>query len=267
MVAGITRLGRDDLSRVLGGGARIVGVDEVARALSVGRADAAKKLARWASAGWLRRVRRGLYIPVPVEAGDPAAWSEDVLFVADTVWKPCYFSGWTAASHWGFTDQVFRTTVVRTVQRVRASHQMLLDHEYLVSHVQAGRMWGLSAVWHLDRRMSMADPARTVVDILDDPSLGGGIRHGGDILVAYLAEHDGNNLVEYAERLGNGTVFKRLGYLVRTLAPDRVELQRKCAARLPTGVSLLEPRGPGEGALDGAWGLRVNVRVSPGDSS
>ena len=30
----------------------------------------------WASRGWLRRVRRGLYIAVPVDARDPATWGE-----------------------------------------------------------------------------------------------------------------------------------------------------------------------------------------------
>jgi len=45
----------------------------------------ARKLARWARLGWLRRVRRGLYIPVPVEAEDPRRWTDDPLYLADAV--------------------------------------------------------------------------------------------------------------------------------------------------------------------------------------
>ena len=52
---------------------------------------------------------------------------------------PCYFTGWTAASHWALTDQVFRTTVLKTTARVRASSVRLLDHDYLLSHVDGGR--------------------------------------------------------------------------------------------------------------------------------
>lgn len=183
-------------------------VEDASRALSVDRRKAAKRLAHWASMGWLRRVRRGLYIPVPIEAENPGAWSEDALFLADVVWTPCYFTGWTSANHWGLTEQVFRTIVVKTTQRVRASRQRLLDHEYLLSHVPAARLWGLNVVWRLDRRVQMADPTRTVLDILDDPALGGGIRQVGDILVAYFEEHDGEDLLACGDRIGNRTVFK-----------------------------------------------------------
>jgi predicted transcriptional regulator of viral defense system len=66
----------------------------------------------------------------------------------------------------------------------------------------------------------MADPARTVVDVLDDPRLSGGIRLATEILAAYLQEGPPATLIEYAERLGNRTVFKRLGYLGEVLGAD-----------------------------------------------
>jgi predicted transcriptional regulator of viral defense system len=267
MRSGITGGSRDDLAHLLQRGRRVVSVDDTSRALGLDRREAAKRLAHWASTGWLRRVRRGLYIPVPLEAENPAAWSEDALFLADVVWAPCYFTGWTAANHWGLTEQVFRTIVVKTTQRVRASRQRLLDHEFLLSHVPTDKLWGVHVVWRHDRRIQMADPTRTVVDILDEPALGGGIRHAGDILVAYLAEHDGKELLAYVDRLGNRTVFKRLGYLLDVLAQHRRDLADECRKRLPAGVSLLEPGRPSGGTLSGAWGLRINVRLSPEGAS
>ena len=44
-----------------------------------------KRLSRQAREGWVRKVRRGLYIGVPVDASNPAAWSEDALIVAARV--------------------------------------------------------------------------------------------------------------------------------------------------------------------------------------
>ena len=113
---------------------------------------AAKKLARWAEQGWLRRVRRGLYIPVPVDVEHPELWSEDPLFLADAVWSPCYFTGWTAASHWGLTEQIFRTIVVRTTGRVRTTRQELLDQDYLVGHVPESVMAWVSKCWRKEWR-------------------------------------------------------------------------------------------------------------------
>src|SRR2546426_8162519 len=103
--AGIGATGRAELTRVLRSGRRFVTPADVAEALDVDAEAAAKKLSRWAADGWLRRARRGLYIPVPVDASNPAAWSEDALIVATAIWSPCYFTGWTAANHWALTEQ------------------------------------------------------------------------------------------------------------------------------------------------------------------
>ena len=266
--SGISAAGRSELTAVMGRGRRFVGVDETAIALNVDPKTSAKKLARWAEQGWLRRVRRGLYIAVPVDAEDPKAWSEDALVIATAVWSPCYFTGWTAANHWGLTEQVFRTTVLKTTGRVRTSTVLLLGHEYMVTHVKKPLMeWGIESFWHDERRLQIADPARTVIDILDTPRLGGGIRHVGEILGAYLNEHDPDRLVTYGDRLGNATVFKRLGYLLEAAGRGEPGLLAACRTRLSSGISLLDPDGPRGGVRSAAWALRANVRVDAEDPS
>lgn len=262
--AGISGKGRAELTAVLGAGGRFITPADVGSALDLDRKSAAKRLARWAEDGWVRRIRRGLYIGVPVDAANPAAWSEDALAVASAVWSPCYFTGWTAANHWSLTDQVFRTTVLKTTSRVRSSKVTLLDHDFLIGHTSdAALAWGLSSEWQQQTRVDFADPARTVIDILDDPKLSGGIRHGAEILAAYLDEHNPATLVDYADRLGNRTVFKRLGYLVETLGLDAPELTSASLARLPEGVSVLDPNGPHGGRRAMRWRLRANVDIRP----
>jgi predicted transcriptional regulator of viral defense system len=262
-------LGREELASLLGRGRRLLTIEEAATELSCLPQEAAKKLARWAAHGWLRRVRRGLYIPVPLEAENPERWTEDVLYLADAVWAPCYFTGWTAANHWSLSEQVFRTTVVRTGQRVRNTRQTLLEHEYLVTHVPASTIWGVSAVWRHERRIQMADRARTVVDVLADPSIGGGIRHVAEILRAFLQEGDDAKLIEYGDRLANRVVFKRLGFLVESMdeAAAHAPLLAACRERLASGYPWLEPSGTRRGRHDAKWGLRINVELdAPGAS-
>lgn len=266
--SGISNRGRSELGAVLGGGRRFVTPSDVVQALGVEPDAAAKKLARWAAEGWLRRARRGLYIPVPLDAANPAAWSEDALIVATAVWSPCYFTGWTAASHWSLSEQVFRTTVVKTSRRVRASSARLLDHDYLLAHLSQKQMeWGIRTEWRGELRLRIADPARTVVDILDLPRLAGGIRHGAEILAAFLDDNEPSQLIAYGDRLGNRAVFKRLGYIVEILGKDRDGLLAACRHRLSSGISTLDPDGPPGGRRVVKWGISVNVGVGPEEPS
>jgi predicted transcriptional regulator of viral defense system len=261
--AGISGKGRSELAEVLGSGRRFITPADVVEALTVDPETAAKKLARWAEDGWVRRVRRGLYIGVPVDAANPTAWSEDALVVATEVWSPCYFTGWTAANHWGLTEQVFRTTVLKTTERVRTSTTRLLDHDYLVVHVTENALtWGLKSEWHGATRLRFADPARVVVDILDAPKLAGGIRLGAEIFGAYLDEHDPTSLIDYGDRLGNRAVFKRLGYLIEALGREAPGVVAACQERISSGISSLDPDGPKGGRRVMRWRIRVNSRIS-----
>jgi predicted transcriptional regulator of viral defense system len=236
----------------------------VVKELGVDNQAATKKLSRWADEGWLRRARRGLYIPVPLDAHNPETWAEDPLLVAEAVWSPCYFTGWTAANHWALTEQTFRTVVLKTSGRVRKSSVQLLDHEYLIAHIPPKTMaWGMKTEWRAEIRLKFADPARTVIDILDDPRLGGGIRHAAEILAAFLQDHDTNALIEDGDRLGNRAVFKRLGYLSEILRPEKSDLISACRERVSAGISVLDPSGPTSGRRVTKWGLLINTRVRP----
>jgi len=262
VTSGISAGGRSDLGSVIAASGRFIEPADAARALGVDAFTAAQKLSRWARQGWVRRVRRGLYIAVPVEAPDPAAWSEDPLLVATRVWTPCYFTGWTAARHWGLTEQVFRTTLVRTAERVRATHVRLLDHDYVLSHISKDRLsWGLQNQWIGDMRIRFASPARTVVEMFDDPMLGGGLRHCVEVLEQYLDEYDVTELIAAADKLDNRAVFKRLGFVTETLGLHAPDVIAASQARLSSGVSSLDSGGADAGIVDRRWRLRVNATV------
>jgi predicted transcriptional regulator of viral defense system len=260
--AGISGRSREQLARLTARGRQIVSVDDAVERLGLARSDAAKILGRWAEQGWLRRVRRGLYIAVPVDVERPDLWTGNPLVIATAVWSPCYFTGWTAGNHWGLTEQVFQTIVVRTSDRVRSPRQTLLDQRYLVGNVAAERMsWGIRSEWLEDTKVNFADEARVIVDVLDDPGIGGGIRHCADMLETYLVEHDRELLLEYAEELGNAAVVKRLGYLCDVLHLADERFLRACEDRLSTGIARLDPGARKGGRRNGRWRVQVNARV------
>ena len=103
-------------------------------------------------------------------------------------------------------------------------------------------MFGTFTLWRGRTKILLSDRHRTVVDLLDDPSSGGGIRHVEGCFSSYLRakEADLPKLVEYAERVGNGAVFKRLGFLGERLhAPN--DFLEACAKRLTKGNAKLDP--------------------------
>ena len=211
--------------------------------LDVSRVAAAKKLARWASKGWLSRVRRGLYVTVPLESRTADVALEDPWLIVDRLYAPCYIGGWSAAEHWELTEQIFRTIVVMTTQKPRDRSPIIKATSLLLRTVQEKAMFGLKSVWRGPVKILISDPSRTILDVLNDPLLGGGLRSTTDFLVNYLksVNRDLDLLIDYADRLGNGAVFKRMGFLLQRLIPEEKEMIEACRKRMTTGNARLDP--------------------------
>lgn len=227
------------------------------------REPAGRRLRMLAERGWLSRARHGLYWPVPLDAGDPARWTDDPWLLAVRLYPTGYIGGWSACEHWGLTDQVFRDLLVFTPDRSAPRRVMSGVTPIRAKVVRADKIFGTRRAWRRSTPVRVSDPTRTIVDLLDDPGTGGGIRHVGDVVVAYLAsEHrDEALLVAYIERLGNRTAFKRLGYIAETLGTKSPDLVTTCRSRISRGVSLLDPGSEARGPVVTRWNLRINVGI------
>jgi len=264
--AGIRAENRARLERLHQAGSGPVTPAEAARILDLSPAEARRFLAYLAARGWLSRVRHGLYALVPLGASEPAAWREDAWVVAARTFAPCYVGGWSACEHWGLTEQVFREVVVITAAATKQGRRVVQGVTYRLTHRQQDQLFGTRVEWRDQTKVLVSDPSRTIVDILDSPRLGGGIRHVADVLGAYFEgdDRDDRLLVEYAERLGNRTVFKRLGYLTERLGVPAPELISSCLKRKSAGLSRLDPSVRTVGKITKRWNLRVNIRVDEG---
>jgi predicted transcriptional regulator of viral defense system len=225
-------------------------------------------VAHFAAHGWLSRIRRDLYVTVPLEASAPSEWREDPWIVAARTFEPGYIGGWSACEHWGLTEQLFRDVVVVTARHVRDRHPTIQETTYRLKLVSDDELFGTEVVWRRDVRVRVSDPSRTLVDILDTPALGGGIRHVADVLATYFrGEHrDDSRLLAYIARAGNRTVYKRLGYLVEVLGIVADEITETCLHEQSTGFSPLDPTLPRRGPLLRRWNLQVNAHLDPRDA-
>jgi len=220
-------------------------------------------LAYLADAGWLTRIRRGLYTTVSLEVIEPLTWIEDPWIVAAKLFAPFYIGGWSACEHWSLTDQIFKETIVISSKPMRQRHMEIQGVPFYAKGVNENKIFGTEVVWRDRTRVPVSDPTRTIIDILDDPKIGGGIRHIADILRAYLSHERRNDslLCEYALKLGNRTVFKRLGYLLEITKVADKKLINACRKEISSGISLLDPGAPRKGGFMRRWNLRINVTM------
>ncbi|MEI9979075.1 MAG: type IV toxin-antitoxin system AbiEi family antitoxin domain-containing protein [Edaphobacter sp.] len=248
---------RDQLAAVLRTAGDLVRVEDAAKVLGVSRHMAAKSLARWVDRRWLKRLRRGLYAPIPLSLTAEENVLEDPWTLVPELFAPGYIGGATAAHHWDLTEQIFRTVFVYTTRHVRAKEETIQSFPFRLRHIGQDRMFGTSTLWRGRTKILLSDVHRTVVDLVDDPSAGGGIRHVAGCFESYLRakEADLSQVLDYAERFGNGAVFKRLGFLgERFHAP--ADFLEACARRLTKGNAKLDPTLPAP-RLVKRWRLAV----------
>jgi predicted transcriptional regulator of viral defense system len=187
-------------------------------------------------------------IPIPLEAVSTDQTLEDAWVVIPDLFDPAYIGGWSAAEHWDLTEQVFRDICVFTSRAVAKRHRVIHNIPFVVTHVPQSQLFGTKTVWKKAKRILVSDPSRTIVDMLANPWTGGGIEHVLDCFKQYAASSHFNaeQLVDYADRLGNAAVFKRLGFLAERLPGDELLLSMACKSRLSKGNAQLDPMLKGD---------------------
>ena len=97
----------------------------VANIFNISTTDSSKMLSRWVIQGWLTRVRRGLYVVVPIEAFDNQQTLEDAWTLVPELYAPSYIGGWSATEYWDFTEQLFSDICIFTEQLVADKKQRI----------------------------------------------------------------------------------------------------------------------------------------------
>lgn len=235
-------------------------IEDVPNILGISRLAAKKLLYQLSRQGWIVRLKRGRYLLLPLEAISSGQWSRDPWIIATLVYSPCYVGGWSACEYWGFTEQMFRETVVYTTQILRQRQQEILGNTLRLRAIKKTRFFGTKAVWRDEIKTLVSDPEKTIVDLLDEPTLGGGFRQVTNVLREYFkfSNRQTAKLLDYIDLYGNKAVNKRLGYLCELYFPNEQKLIAGCLKRVSKGYSKLDPSGPTKGRYLRRWALRIN---------
>ena len=221
-----------------------------------------KILARLSKKRWILRLRRGLYLILPLEAGVEGTYSVHPFRILPRLTTPYAIAYWTALHHYGYTEQIPGAIVVATTAG-RASATLSIEElgiTYRFVTLAPHKFFGHRRTWIEGQEIVITDRAKTVVDCLDHPEHCGGIIETAKGLYESLTQDDISPplLTEYARRMENRAIFKRLGYLAELLGlPVGGEIEH-WQAGLSSGYSRLDPLAGDHGSYDSRWQLRLN---------
>ncbi len=222
----------------------IITVSDVAEILNIDSSKAAATLSRWQQQGWLTRVKRGTYVYTPPEYYPGGPTILDPVLVLPHLLQEFYIGGFSALSHWDFTDQIFIKYAIFTADPVMKTKIRFIKSNFVCKHIKDEMIFGTVNWWHEGKKFLISDPHKTIIDVLTYPGMGGGIMHVKECLQEYLgSDHfEPNKLISYAEKQSKGSVFKRLGFLLDKIDGNFGKLQHECTYRLTKGYSKIDPK-------------------------
>src|SRR5262249_42965751 len=154
-------------------------------------------------------------VPVPLDLAGNEQIVADPWVLVPSLFGQAYIGGGTAAPHLGLTEQLFNETLLFTTRRFSKPPGNAQGALFSLPRTSPPPFFGLKTIWRGATKVSISDPARTLVDMISLPTVGGGIDHVTDCLNAYMSGKSANRdlIMDYAVRFENGVVFKRLGFL------------------------------------------------------
>lgn len=219
-----------------------------------------------ANAGWLVRLRKGLYaIASSVPGVSPAHEFEIAMALVD----PAAISHWSALHHHGLTDQVPRdvfvlTTTGTSVPRARGAAGGRDRRGYPVGgtvyrfvQVKPARYFGTRKIWVGEARVTMTDPERTLLDGLSRPGYCGDFQEVLHAFALHAGSMDTDKIIGYARRLDAATA-KRLGWVLEQRGVAASVLEPLLALPIK-GYRKLDPTGPDRGSCNRRWMIRENL--------
>jgi len=252
-------------------GDRIFGADrarELAPSVGLSEGYLRQALHHLVRAGWLIRVRKGLYV---ISSAVPGTSPVHEFEIAMALVSPAAISHWSAMHYHGLTDQAPRkvfvlTTTDASVPRRQSGNgkghgggYRVGDTQYQFVQTKPERYFGTEKVWVGEARVTITDPERTLIDGLLMP------QHCGDfaeVLHAFRTrgeQLDAERIVGYAVHL-DAAIAKRLGWVLEELDFARDQLDALLDVPIK-GYRRLDPTGPRRGSCNRRWMIQEN---SPG---
>lgn len=247
-----------------GGG--LFGLPDAARITGLKGQSLLNLIHRLVKKGVLTRLVSGLYQIVPFELGYATAYMGNPLVVAREVVfrklknkKSAYFiSHGSAMDIHQMVTQPQLIVYATVTKQIREQKILGTDFHFVTNKPE--HFFGLQKHWvDKSETVLVSDLEKTVLDGLKMPEYCGGITEVAKGFWMKRHEMSVTKLVDYAEKLNVGAVYRRLGFLLETYdVPCSSELERLQRKMNPSYL-LLDPTLPNEGKYQARWRLRLNI--------
>ena len=189
---------------------------------------------------WILKVKSGVYIIVPLEAGEEGASAYTVhsFAIASTLVTPYYIGYWSALNHHGLTENIPSVVYVAT-PKLRHSKK-ILDTEFVFVKIHPRKIFGINEIEIDKLKVAVSSPEKTIIDCLDHPEHCGGLNEVARAFYFSRDELDAEKIVEYAIKIGDTAVIKRLGYITEVFGWNNYVLLLS-SVKIKSGYSLLDP--------------------------
>ncbi len=209
-------------------------------------------LSRLEKKGWIERIEKGKYMIIPLGA-EKGKYTLNEFIIGSLLVTPYSVAYWSALNFYGLTEQIPNTVFLQTTSRKKKQATEVFGVRYRIVRIKEEKFFGMRKEWIENTQIHITDKEKTLLDCLDKPQYCGGVVEIAKAL-KYGSELDRNNLVEYAKKLNNSGVIRRLGYLCDLFA---------IAIALPEiktrNYLLLDPTMTRKGPKNAKWRLIINL--------
>jgi len=210
-------------------------------------------LSRLEKKGWIERIEKGKYIVIPLGA-EKGKYTIHEFVLGSYLVEPCVISYWSALNYYGFTEQIPRTVFIQTTSRKKHQEVTIFGIPYKIIRVKEEKIFGIEKSWFEETQINLTNREKTIIDCLDKPQYAGGLIEVAKAL--RTEEYDKKILVDYAKKIKNTGVIRRLGYICEFL---QIPINLK---RIKTRNYLkLDPILPKSNKLNAKWNLIVNEEL------
>jgi len=210
-------------------------------------------LSRLEKKGWIERIEKGKYIVIPLGA-KKGKYTLHEFVLGSYLVDPCIISYWSALNYYGFTEQIPRTVFIQTTSRKKHQDVTIFGIPYKIIRVKEEKIFGVEKPWFEETQISLTSREKTIIDCLDKSQYAGGIIEVAKAL--RTEEYDKKILVNYAQKINNTGVIRRLGFIC-----DFLQISIHLPDINTRNYLKLDPILPVTNELNAKWHLIINEKL------
>ena len=245
------------ISTVGSSGLKVFSVNEAAKLLGIPNTTVSQIVHRLVEKQKLLRIEKAKYLVIPPAAWKSGEYTEEGIVIASQLIKPYYLSYWTALQFYGWTEQPSRTIFVATQKMKLPVELKGITIKFV--RLKQSRFFGYSEHWVDTHKIAVADKEKTIADCLDQPRYAAEIVEVAKGIWNGRKDIDLSKVIEYAVRMENVSIVKRLGFLLDTFEIWPARLRKEALELVTPSTVLLDPNKNEAGFICADWHVRVNV--------